>query len=202
VKRLIKFPRPHGSNVLCRRLEGYFREGNQEAIQDNMTPDAHTRRMKALFSGWGTNVKKRQGEITVTRNQIRKTAKRKRIRLHMTVAKEAREIQDTARRHAAAAMKRMAEIAETSFNETAAIAAASVIFERAYGKASQTNINATVDANGKATDVSGKELDTRIAQALKRVEQLTGGKTKAPASKEQPADLRQHDRDPDSSSLH
>jgi len=188
--------------IIFGRAEGYFRAGNQEALQSNLTPEAHSLRMKALWRGWGTRIKKANGEITVTKNMKREEAKRKRIRLTITVAKEAREIQDTARQHAAAAMRRAAEIMEHSYNEAAALAAATLILDRAYGKANQTNINTNIDANGKATDVSGKELDTRIEQALKRVEQLTGGKTKAPEGKEQPADIRQHDRDPSSSSLH
>jgi hypothetical protein len=182
--------------------EGYFRAGNQEALKQNLTEEAHAKRMRALFRGWKTRARLRAGEVFVPPNQTRKIEKRKRMRLHMTVAKEQREIQDLARKGAEHVMKRMIEIANTSFNETAAIAAASVVLERAYGKANQTNINATVDANGKATDVSGKELDSRIEQTLKRVEAITGRASKATAGKKQSVDIRKHDRDPDSSSLH
>src|SRR5690349_19090172 len=87
-----------------------------------------------------------------------KAAKRERVKLRETVAREQREIQEIARKNAQAAMERLADIVEHSHNETAAIAAAQVILDRGYGKANQTNINATIDANGKATDVSNKEL--------------------------------------------
>ncbi len=181
---------------------GFFTEGNQYALAEKMLPEKHARRMQGLYRGWQTNARKANGEKFVNAMEKRRQKKRKRIRLHLTIAKEAREIQDLARRSAAAVMKRLAEIAETSANEAAAIAAGQVLLDRAYGKASQTNINATVDTNGKPTDVSAKELDTRIEKALKRVDTLTGGTTKAPARKKQPVDVREHDRDPDSSSLH
>ena len=138
----------------------------------------------------------------MSNRKLRMKAKRQRVRLRMTVAKEQREIQEMARKGADAVMKRMFEIATTSMNETAAIAAGQVMLERGYGKANQTNINATIDANGKATDVSQKELDTRVAKVVERIEALTGGEAKAPKSKERPADVRELDRDPDSSSLH
>ncbi len=130
-----------------------------------------------------------------------KKVKRKRLRLKETIAKEAREIQDLARKNADAAMRRVAEIAKTSTNEAAALAAAALLFDRAYGKANQTNINANLDANGKATDVSQKELDTRIEKALDRIDSLTRGAPKAPAREEPLIDLRKLDRDPDSTPL-
>lgn len=182
--------------------EGWFRAGNQEALASLLTEEANLKRLKALLRGYHTAARLRSGEQLVTKNQIRKAKKRQRFKLHMTVAKEAREIQDTARRHAAAAMTRLATIMETSVNEAASIAAATVILDRAYGKANQTNINATVDANGKATEVSSKELDTRIEQALKRVEAITGRAPKAPPSKDEPTDVRKLDRDPNSSTQH
>jgi len=198
----IRFAGARKRRAIYNRLDGFFREGNQYALAKTMDPEKHTKRMQALFRGWQTRARQTSGEKFVSPNQIRKREKRKRIRLHQTVAKEAREIQDIARTHATAVVKRLAEIAEASPNEAAAIAAGQVLLDRAYGKASQTNINATVDANGKPTDVSAKELDTRIEKALERVNALTGGTAKTPARKKQPVDLREHDRDPDSSSLH
>ena len=127
---------------------------------------------------------------------------RKRVRLRTTIAKEAREIQEIARTHATAVMDKLAEIVGNSHNESAVIAAGQVLLDRAYGKSAQTNINANVDTHGKNTDVSQGELDKRIEQTLKRVEAITGGAPKAPKSEERPSDVRQLDRDPDSSSLH
>ena len=123
--------------------------------------------------------------------------KHPRVRLRETVAKEARDIQDMARRHATAAMERMAHIVNNPASpENAQIAAAAVILDRAYGRPNQTNTNLNVDANGKSTEVSTTELDRRIAEALRAVEALTGRARQAPKSKEQPADLRERDRDP------
>ncbi len=156
--------------------------------------------MRGLIKFWHLQSLKRQG-IKVVTNPSNKKVKRKRLRLKETIAKEAREIQELARKNADAAMRRVAEIAKTSTNETAALAAAALLFDRAYGKANQTNINANLDANGKATDVSQKELDTRIEKALDRIDSLTRGAPKAPAREEPLIDLRKLDRDPDSTPL-
>lgn len=179
-----------------------FTAGNTAAKAENMSADSHMRRMAGLHKAWAESSKQYHVKRTMTKSRISHKETRVRVRLKQTVAKEAREIQELARRNAEAVITRMAEIAQTSFNETAAIAAAQVVLERAYGKANQTNINASIDANGKATDVSGKELDKRVEQTLKRIEELTGRTPKAPESKERSVDLRELDRDPDSSSFH
>jgi hypothetical protein len=171
-------------------------------LAKNMAPEAHKKRMQGLYKGWHIKSQLRKGEKVVLKHAgSNKSRKRKRLRLLETVAKEAREIQEIARKNAAAAMKRMAQIAQTSPNETAAIAATMLLMDRAYGKATQTNINANLDANGKTTDISQKELDTRIDTALKRIDSLTGGAPKAAKSKAPPIDLRKLDRDPDSTPL-
>ena len=135
-----------------------------------------------------------------TDRTINKKPKHPRVRLRETVAKEARDIQDMARRHATAAMERMAHIVNNPASpENAQIAAAAVILDRAYGRPNQTNTNLNVDANGKPTEVSTTELDRRITEALRAVEALTGRARQAPKSKEQPADIRERDRDPNGS---
>lgn len=132
-----------------------------------------------------------------SRYMKRKPRVHPRIKLRITVAREAREIQDLARTHADQAMKRMAEIINDPHSpDNIAVAAAEVIFNRAYGKPNQTNTNLNVDANGKPTEVSGSELDKRIAEALKRVEAIAGRAAEAPKGKKQPADLRKLDRNP------
>jgi hypothetical protein len=120
-----------------------------------------------------------------------------RVVLRETVAKEAREIQDMARKFASAAMNRaFSVLADPTAADTAVLQAADLILNRAYGKPNQTNTNLNVDANGKISEVSGAELNKRIAEALKRVEDITGRERQAPARKKQPADLRKLDRDP------
>ena len=188
------------AHINFKRLDGFFREGNQYALAKTMNPESHKKRMEALYRGWATTARIRAGEKLVSKDSIRLKEKRQRIRLHTTIAKEAREIQDAARTHAAAVIEKLATIVETSINEPAIIAASQVLLDRAYGKASQTHINANV--NGKNAEITKSELDSRIDQALKRVEDITGRKTEAPKSKERPADIREFDRDPDSSTQH
>ena len=186
---------PHGKH-------GTFHAGNKVAARENMSEESHQKRVKALFKGWGVRARLIQGEKFMSVKKQQKLATRKRVKLSQTVAREAREIQELARKNAQAAMERMAEIATSSYNEAAAIAATQVILERAYGKANQTTINANLDANGKAAEISGKELDARVEQALKRFNDLAGGEAEAPKSPDKPADVRQPDRDPDSSTKH
>ncbi len=165
------------------------------------SPETRAKRMQGLYKFWHLLSRKRKGEKILNPKPSHAKAKRKRIKLRETVAKEAREIQELARKNADAAMKRVAQIAHTSPNETAALAAAALLFDRAYGRPNQTNINANLDANGKATDVSQKELDTRIEKALERIDSLTRGAPKAPARQEPLIDLCKLDRDPDSTPL-
>src|SRR5271166_218519 len=72
------------------RPEGVFRAGNQEALKERLTPEAHSKRMQALFKGWTTKARLSNGENFVPKNQKRKEAKRVRRRLYSTVAREAR----------------------------------------------------------------------------------------------------------------
>jgi hypothetical protein len=180
---------------------GGFAKNYKFGLVPNLTPEARARSMQGLYKTWDVQSRQRQGEKVVVLSKKSKKSKRKRLKLRETVAKEAREIQELARKNAQAAMIRVAQIAQTSPNETAALAASALLFERAYGKASQVNINASLDANGKATDVSQKELDTRIEKALERIDSLTRGAPKAPAREEPLIDLRKLDRDPDSTPL-
>jgi hypothetical protein len=76
--------------------------------------------------------------------------------------------------------------------EAARIAAAAIVLDRGYGKASQTNINANVNANGKENEIDSSTLDDRIGRALKRVEELTGGARKAAAGKKRSSDVRKY----------
>lgn len=118
--------------------------------------------------------------------------KRKRVRLKekAKVALEAHELQQIARQNATLAMQTLVEISgNPRAPEATRIAASAVILDRAYGKASQTSITASV-TNGKASDIDGPELNKRIDRALKRVEAITDGTPKAGKSPKRPADLR------------
>lgn len=178
--------------IIVSKKVAFFKEGNKYASKETMSPESHERRMAGLRRTWEVIQRKRAGEKIVP---VRAKT-RKRERLRQTVAKEMYEIQNIARTHTSEAMRRLAQIVNNSDNESMVIAAASVIMDRAYGKASQTNINANVNADGKPSEITGKDLDKRIANALKRVEDLTGGAPKAPTSEKRPPDLRKLDRDP------
>lgn len=202
-----------GSNVLGGTRWGYKfagrREGNPAfckgaklAAEGNMTPAAHQRRMKALYRGWGTRERKHRGERIMTAKHKTAIKRAQRSRLRENLQAEARDIQNLARQHAIEAVEILADIMQNSAQDSARIAATQVILERAYGKATQTSINANIDANGRPTEVTSKELDTRIAETLKRVESLTGRTPKEEASEGQPADLCVGDRDTGDSSVH
>lgn len=184
----------------CARAPGDVRNNpftpkNQLARAENMSGESNSRRMLALMRGWETNRRKAEGENILGQREkygkLNIRRKRDRLRLQTTVAKEAREIQEMCRTHAETAIRTMAELIESpAAQDSVKVAAAQLILDRAYGKSSQTNINATIDANGKADNVSEVELNTRIKKALDRVESLTAGAPAKVERKEQPADLR------------
>ena len=178
-----------------------FPKGNKLAAAENLTPKAHSRRMRALFKGWVTKARIRKGEKVMTFRHKRKARKRKRLRLKETIAKEMRDIQEFARKRAIPAMQKVDEIIANSLNETTVLQAVQILMERGYGKASQTNINANVSGDGKATEIGAKELNDRIAKALQRVEELSRGKKQAPPRPQRSVDLRKLDRDPNSTPL-
>jgi hypothetical protein len=122
-----------------------------------------------------------------------KAVKRKRLKMKIkkAIALEAHELQQMARENATLAMQTLISISKNErAPEATRIAASQVILDRAYGKASQTSITASV-TNGKADTIDGGELDKRVARALKRVEELTDRTPKAPTSQKRPSNLTQ-----------
>lgn len=179
-----------------------FPKGNRLAATENLTPEQHQRKMRGLFKAWAVRERQDRGERVMTAETKQKIQRAKRTRLRENLQSEVREIQSLARSYAVQAMEKLADIVENSAQDSSVIAAAQVIFERAYGKATQTSINANIDANGKPTEVTSKELDTRIAETLKRVESLTGRAAEAETSEVRPPDVCVSDRDPGNSSFH
>jgi len=119
---------------------------------------------------------------------------RRRIKMKVkkAIALEAHELQQLARENATAAMRTLIEISKNPrAPEATRIAASQVILDRGYGKASQTSITASV-TGGKAAEIDSTELDKRIGQALKRVEEITNRTSKAGASKKRPSDLHKY----------
>lgn len=180
-----------------------FYPGHQRGKEENMTPEAHIKRMQGLRKAWAVKALMDKGVKIVGVKAAARKHKRQRLRLRLTVAKEYREIQDSARRAADAVMKRMYAIVEDpTTQDTAAIAAGQVILERAYGKANQPNTNMNMDMNGKTNEIGTKELDQRVAKALERIEAITGRASTKVRSKEQPADIRKLDRDTGGTRVH
>ncbi len=125
--------------------------------------------------------------------EMKRNLKRKRILLKekRALALETHELQQLARENANLAMQTLIEICgNPRENASSRIAASAEIFNRAYGKASQTSITASV-TNGKTSDLNATELDKRIGQALKRVEDLTNRAPKKGTSEERPSHLRE-----------
>lgn len=193
--------RPPPSVKLVKRTTG-FAPGSRLAAKENISEEAHGRRMSGLFKAWHVRERIPVGGKPSVKGDIKKH-NRERKRLRESLIKEARDIQSLARRYSEEAMHILAEIANDQAQPASSrIAAIEQIHSRAYGKPTQTNLNAVMDANGKNDDISSKELDTRINEALKRVESLTGGTPKEAKGKDRPTDIRQRDRDPGGSSIH
>jgi len=109
----------------------------------------------------------------------------------LKIAKDAREIQELARLSGSAAIKAYSEILESKVaSDLAKIAAANALLDRGYGKALQTNVNATVNTDGSTKEVDGDELDRRVKETIERVERLTKRKREKIQSEERPANLR------------
>lgn len=103
------------------------------------------------------------------------------------------EIQERARQIADKAMDRLEDILNADdAGDTAVIQAAVTVLERGYGKASQTNINANLDTNAKASDIDTPELRKRIESALKRVEGAASGVPEEGESKDGPPNIRKY----------
>lgn len=179
----------------------HFKKGNELSKAENLSDEANEGRLRGLLKRW--EVAKEEGPRTHEEIKALQAHNRRQRKIYEKVALEAHEVQRKARMSANDAMDTLDEIVkDPSAQHSARIAAAQVILERAYGKASQVNINAQVNPDAKNSEVTDKQLDERIRQTLKRVEELTGGEAKPTDSKEQPADVRESDRDTGGSTVH
>ena len=120
-----------------------------------------------------------------------KIKKRGRTAEGLSIALEARQVQEMARLGAPEALQAVRDIITSEISaDMAKIAAAHLILDRGYGKSTQTNINATVDADAKAKDINAKDLDQRISEALTSIERITGGARPKIESEKRPVDIR------------
>lgn len=192
-----------------------FPKGHKFSTKDYMSPESHSKRVLGYLKGLAARHRRVfEGDTTMPARKkilfLRQRAKVKRDKLRLTTAKEAREIQNKARTMADAAMDKLGSILNDPLAPAPAqIAAAQVILDRAYGKASQTNINASVDANGKANEITQKELDKRtddarreVEDVLRKLERITGRTAASKPRKERLKILRVSDRDPDDTTIH
>lgn len=142
-----------------------------------------SRRSRYRVTYHGLVLKPAWRDLTMTRKRLKLNAKQ-------AIALESHELQQLARENATAAMRTLIEISKNKrAPEATRIAASSVILDRGYGKASQTSFTANV-GNGKTSDIPAEELDKRVEQALKRVEDLTRRAPKAQPGKKRPVDIR------------
>lgn len=104
------------------------------------------------------------------------------------------EVQEKARLSAEDAIRALVAIVNSNeANDSAKISAATILLERGYGRPTQTNINASVDNNGKPSEADGKELDERVRATLSRIERIKGAPKRTRekiVSEERPSDLR------------
>ena len=118
---------------------------------------------------------------------IKKLTKAERI---LGKGASSQEVQEKARQHALDAIEALAEIVNSdTASDNTKVSAAGLLFERAYGKAAQTNINANVNANAPR-EIDGNELERRIREALEGIESITKREREKIISEERPPDIR------------
>jgi hypothetical protein len=151
------------------------------------TKDQWDRKFDGLRKAWNVKAKLNAGKRVKTLKDKQKAKNEE----WLTVAKEAREIQNRAREYAWSSMEELAEIIKDPNTPKAVkVSAIALMHERAYGKPNQVNVNANVSNTGKPNELGTDELDTRIATTLKRVEQLTERASQEAASPPQSSDVR------------
>ena len=180
-----------------------MKKGNRLAAKENLEPEAHEKRMSALFKSWGNSHRRYRGEKIMTHKAKKKASVTKRRNKRAKIILEYRQLMERVRLTAPDVLEEFEKMLNSANTRDAdKIAIGQVLLDRGYGKANQPNINMNIDANGSPADISDKELNERIAEALKRVEDLTGRERKADPSKDKPADIRERDGDTGGSTLH
>ena len=201
---------PVGDNDIFKtrpRTNGNFNKGNKFAAREGMSEDSHKKRMDGLFKTWGQywrkgkKLKQVDGTMKLSNEKISEQRKRQ-LKVKLTVAKEAREVQDMARQTAVQALETIKDILMNGERDSDKLSAANMVLERAYGKATQVNVNDNVNRNGSSKEVGAAELDKRIETALGRVEELAGRAPKPSKGTQRPVNLRQRNRDTDGSTVH
>ena len=123
--------------------------------------------------------------------KMEKPKKSKRTPEGESIVKEAREIKEMAAKCVPDAIRALHEIIKSEVSsDMAKIAAANSVWDRGYGRPTQTSINATVDADAKPNQIDDRELDRRVGAALERIENITARTREKITVPERSADLR------------
>jgi len=182
-------------------------KGHKLRSSENLTEEAKALTFLASMKARRNDELRRQGykilkHKTRTKIGFKAALRHRRARVENAV-KNAREITKIALNNAAKAMRVAVEVMDDPRNKgSERLAAVEIVLNRAAGRPTQTNINASVDANATPAEATGKELDQRIAETLERVERITG---RAPKAKKRPRtalNLRVDNSNPGSSSVH
>jgi hypothetical protein len=179
ITKLSKNPRP---------LENLYGTPNLKSVfSDKPDPSVHGHRLKRRANN---PEKARQDYI----DEFREKNKEKAVTIvrRKTLAAEARDIQDLARQFSIRAMEELVNILDNpDAADSAKLTAINMILDRGYGKAAVTmlNLNASVDA--KPSELDSTSLDKRIADAITRVEKLTGNNSEE-LNEEQPINIREY----------
>lgn len=157
---------------------------------DNPSPERLLARRRGQFKpGIVTNPYGRAGSKSVG---IEKPRTHKRTIEQEAMVLEAREAAQLARQSMRKAIERVAQILDDeNASDMAAIAAFHALSDRAYGKPTQTNVNANLDMDKKTSELTGNELERRIAEALQGVERVTKRKRETLISEDGPTNLRE-----------
>lgn len=181
--------------------------GHTLSKAENMSEESNALRFVALIKAYRNRALRKQGYVIVRKKARTKMGFKAKLR-HMrarkkNAVKSAREITKIALENAGKAMRVAVEIMDDARSDPRArLSAVDMILNRAAGRPTQTNINASVDANASPDQATGKELDQRIAETIERVEQLAG---RAPKAKKRPRpalNLRPVNSNPGGSTVH
>lgn len=124
---------------------------------------------------------------------VRKVKTTKRTPEQLKATLDFREIQEMARKSVPDAIRELTRIiGDEQSSDMAKIAAYHALADRGYGKSTQTNINANIDPDAKPSTVNAAELDARIAEALQRIERITGRAREKIESPQQSSDIRKY----------
>lgn len=101
------------------------------------------------------------------------------------------QVQELARNAAKAAIKALEGIVNNPVStDQAKIAASQTLLDRGYGRPTQTNINASVNTDGKPSEIDEQELSRRVKETVTRIEALTKRKREKIEGEERPTDIR------------